>query len=135
MELFKGTNFLMRIFAVIFALVILMIITALIVVCRLTIVTKFPKPIYNFVLKIERKLLFNSVIRALLEIYLMTCISMFYGFKSVKTETVEAKVSFIINVTIAIFCFYFPFWCFNMVRNNMTTLRDKSFSERFDSLY
>lgn len=67
----------------------LFIVTALLVACRHTIIPKCPKPIYNFVLSIERKLLFNSVIRALLEIYLMLCISMFYGFKSVKTETVE----------------------------------------------
>ena len=84
---------------------------------------------------IEEKLLFNSVLRALLEVYLMTSISVLYSLKYVQTNTTEEKISFVMSLAVLVFCIVFPFWSFKFLRNNHKRLTDADFTRRFDSLF
>ena len=125
----------MSILFTIVALLALFLFTVLIILCKRTIVPRCCKPIQTLFQVIERKLLFNSVLRAILEVYLATCITMFHGFKSARTYTELEKISYLFGLATAIFCFYFPFWTFNLLRKNADRLSDPHFSGRFNSLY
>ena len=109
--------------------------TACLFCCRRVFIDSCWGPIRKLAKLIEQKLIYNSVLRGLLEIYLMTAISMFNGLRAVSTDTIEEKISYLLALATAVLCVYFPCWAFSFVRRNRHKLGKPSFKRRYDSLY
>ena len=59
---------------ILLAFILLLSVIGTVLCCKFTIMPKCPSCIRNVLLKIERKLFWNSVLRACLETYLGTCV-------------------------------------------------------------
>ena len=134
-ELFNGENFLQSILVSLILFMALALCTVCLFYCRRSIMSKCWSPVKKLAKAIERKLMYNSVLRGLLEVYLMTAISMFNGLNAVSTYTIEEKISYLLALATAILCFYFPCWAFSFVRRNQHKLGKETFQRRYDSLY
>ena len=125
---------------VLFILVILTFIASLIglvILCRKVLLNRCCTPVISLLRKLERKLMFNAVIRAILESYLSVCIQMLYGWRNTRIEPgLLPRIDFLLLLALTVHCVVFPIWQLNFLRRNRTRVQhDSNFAERFDSLY
>ena len=93
------------------ALVVLAVLIALILMCRSLILKRCYKPVISVFKVLERKIMLNAVLRALLESYIKLAIHMWLGWKiSTLPPTLEARINFLIVLAISAFCLIFPFY-------------------------
>ena len=97
----------MNILFIALVLTALLFVIAIIVLLRMCLVKTCRPSVVNVVLFLERKLMFNAVLRAILESYFMICVKMWFAWRSNKAES---KADFITNLAITAFCFLFPVW-------------------------
>ena len=67
---FEGTNLIMNVLFLCLAVSLLLTVLMLVVLCRNLLVTRCFKPVVSLIHTIERKLMYNSFLRAALETYL-----------------------------------------------------------------
>ena len=74
-------NLLTKMFLTIAAFIAVVIIIFLVMTCRQLVLTKCCRPFQQLMELLERKLIFNSILRACLETYLLVCIAVFQEMK------------------------------------------------------
>ena len=90
MEEYLKDSLFINIFLVIVAVALIMVVIFLVVTCRKTIIPRCPSLVQDIVKKIEMKLMFNSVLRALLETYLLMAVSVFTEISGLSKQGLEA---------------------------------------------
>ena len=126
----------MKYFIGFFTLIVaLLIAITSVLLCRKYVIPRCPSCIKQLVTALERKLLFNSILRAVLEVYFNTCIILFISMRSINTYTYEGKINFGVTVMIGLFCFSLPYFVWDWLRNNIEDLDSKRYRQSFDSLY
>ena len=92
------------------ALVVLVALILLILLCRSLILNRCCKPMIAFFRMLERKIVLNALLRALLEAYFQLTIYMWLGWQiSTIPPTLEARLNYLIVIAITAFCLIFPF--------------------------
>lgn len=81
------------------------------------------------------KLMFNSILRALLQTYLQTCISAWFSLQSTNFATSEAKVDFGLALITIAFAIGFIVFSYKFLHKKSKNLREPSFKAKYDSLY
>ena len=114
-DAYGGTNPIMNILFIAMVLTALLFVIAILVLLRMCLVKTCRPSVVNAVLFLERKLMFNAVLRAILESYFMISVKMWFAWRSNKAES---KANFITNLAITAFCFIFPVWQHKHLINN-----------------
>ena len=81
------------------------------------------------------KLMFNSVLRALMQTFLMTCISTLTSLLNVNLTHTQGKLDFAIAICIILFAVSFPIFTVKFLRRNNNKLLEPAFKSKFDSIY
>ena len=68
------------------------------------------------ILTIERKLMFNAILRAVLESYFALSLSMWYAWRNARADP---RAEFLVNLAITAFCFLFPIWQHQFLSENL----------------
>ena len=76
---FEGTNLIMNILLFVIVLLIFAMIIALLVFCRRYVNKSNSESAKKYLSKLEGMMMYNSVLRAILEIYFSTCITTMYA--------------------------------------------------------
>ena len=112
-----------------------LIIIALLVLCIKKILPRCCSCFQSLVNKILSKLMFNSVLRSLMQTYLLTCISTLTSLLNVNLTHTQGKVDFAIAICITIFAISFPIFTVKFLRRNKDKLREPAFKSKYDSIY
>lgn len=129
-----GSSIIENVLFIVLVLFAISLLICLIVAIRNLIVRRCKPVIVNLVLMIERKLMFNAILRAILESYLALSISMWFSWRN---NRVASLPDFLTNLVITSYCFLFPFWQYrHLIRNRKRIVdKEREFSQRFDSLF
>ena len=77
-EKFSGSSIIMNVLTVLLALTLFILVVGLVLVCKFTVLPRCCGCFKNMMMKLERKLFWNSLLRAFLEMYLSTSIFFFH---------------------------------------------------------
>ena len=119
-------------------LAILLILTVLI--CLLVMCNKFLLPrcclcFQKNMKKLENKLMYNSILRSLMQSYLLACISMWYYLLETDFSSSEGIINFCVALAILFLTVSFPIYALFLLRKKRNNLKDKTFKAKYDSLY
>ena len=94
---------------------------------------------------IQNKLMWNSVLRAILQVYLLYCISiqvslkLYFGENKPNDEksgdSKEKEVNVVLTFVSLIGLVYFPFFCTKFLSKHFNALKTPAFKAKFGSLY
>ena len=112
-----------------------LIIIALLVLCIKKVLPRCCSCFQSLVNKILSKLMFNSVLRSLMQTYLLTCISTLTSLLNVNLTHTQGKVDFAIAICIIIFAISFPIFTVKFLRRNKDKLSEPAFKSKYDSIY
>ena len=107
-ERFLGSDALMNLLMVLVAMTLLTLVILLVLCCKHVVVPACPSCFRSLLQKIERKLFWNSVCRAILETYLSTAIFFFYSLFKIEAFDGKGKTELLIWLAIGAFLFAFP---------------------------
>ena len=98
----------MNILLIVIVMILFIVLIIVLILCRCLIVRKCCKCAQTLLRKLENKLMFNSVLRAVLESYFLVCITAIYGVKNARFDPAENTTNFIFGVVTLIFLVAFP---------------------------
>ena len=107
----------------------------LILLCRKFVLPKCCPVVQKLVNLIKNKLMFNSILRAIMQTFLATSISMWISLSSTQVSTTEGVTDLCIAIAILIFAFAAPFLSLKLLLKYFDRLREPDFKARFDSIY
>lgn len=84
---------------------------------------------------LEGKLMFNSVLRSLMQMYLANCITMWMTLARFKTVDSRDKVETLTAMFILFFAFAMPIWALTFLHKHRESVKEVAFKRKFDSLY
>ena len=110
---------------------------ALVILCRMIIVKRCPQSVVRVLISVERKLIFNSVLRAMLESYLQMAILMLYGWRNRRvTPDTQSRIDFLILLALTIYITAFPFLQFRFLNSRRERVQnDQALAQSYGSLY
>ena len=106
-------------------LLVLLVITILILVLKHIVLPNCPGFIKPVIVYLERKIFCNSVLRACLETYFITCIHFFVAYGRVMTYEWVGKVEMFTMLLIGIFACGFPAFITRLLLQKQGTLHQK----------
>ena len=112
---FSGKSTLSKMFDFFALFLVVILVLLLVVCCKFTVYPKCPTCFKKILTKLERKLFWNSVLRACLETYLGTCIFVCVTMNTFETYTLEGKIEFFSWFGIGVYAVSFPFFTFNVL--------------------
>ena len=132
---YKGSELVKFFFAIVTLLIVLALTIVLVIFCRKYMIKRCPSSVKDLTEKIERKLLFNSVLRAILEVYFSTCVMMAISMRHIDTYDYEGKINVATILILAGFCLGFPYFVWKWMNSNQDNLDEKRYRQSYDSLY
>ena len=118
-----------------FALSIIGILIGLIIICKKTVLPRCCPCGKKVVNLIAGKLMFNSILRALMQTYLLNCIAMWYSLSTTNVSDSEGIVDLTLAIVILTFSLAFPICTYLFLKKNEEILREPRFKVKFDSIY
>ena len=115
--------------------IILGLLISLLVFCRRTVIPKCYTPVQTLVAIIEAKLMFNSVLRACLQTFLATFVSLLLSLKTLDPTSTEGAVDLILAILIAAYGLSLTVFSLKFLQRKFDSLRVPAFKQRYDSLY
>mmetsp|Transcript_10546 Transcript_10546/g.14228 ORF Transcript_10546/g.14228 Transcript_10546/m.14228 type:complete len:194 (+) Transcript_10546:787-1368(+) len=125
----------MNIVTVLFMGCLFVTVVALVFCIRYTIMQCCPSFCLKITRKIERKLFWNSLLRACLETYYSTSVFFFFAMGSTQANDQEGRIELLTWLAMGTFLITFPFVTFRILFNRWGTIHKAEVRERFDSLY
>ena len=132
---FKGTNLALNVFLLILLALMLLILIILVRLVRNMIMTRCSRPIVKAVKFIEGRLMFNSLLRALLESYLNLAIAVCYSLGKLASNFGTNWIEFGLTLTLLIHVVGFPIFTTLFLRNRFDRLGSEQYKLRVGSLY
>ena len=123
---------------ILFTVIVVSVITSLIGLLYLCKVKVLPrccpcfKKLVNIVLG---KLMFNSLLRACMQTFFMTCVGLWYSLKGTSVDSKEGIISLIVAILLTIYVFGFPIFSWMFLSKKKDKLREPEFKIKYDSLY
>lgn len=81
------------------------------------------------------KLMFNSLIRAAMQTFLMTSYSMWLSLKVTDTNAERGKINLTLAILLLVYSLLLPCWSYCYLRKKYTRMPSAQFKMKFDSLY
>ena len=98
----------MQVFQIVVAVIIIGLLATILVICSRKILPRCCPCFKKVIMLIKGKLMFNSLLRALLQTFLLTSISMWSAFQSIDSRTLQGFIDFLVAVLIFSFAVAFP---------------------------
>ena len=118
----------MNILFVLVALIFIALLIAIVYLIRLYLLKYCCRPGVRIILSFERKLMFNTVLRGLLESYFLLSVQMWYSWRSIHVEHTNQSVMNLITVLlITAYCFVFPFVSHNFLFSRRKEMKKEEF--------
>lgn len=108
----------MAILFVALTMIVFVLLILLVVLCRKFIMARGCKCLQTILVKIESKLMFNSVLRAILMSYFLFAIVSMQAFYKVNFESAEGLINLIVAILLVTFLLIFPFAQHNFLLKN-----------------
>ena len=119
----------------ILSVIIGMILIAILVQCKRKVLPRCCGCFQKIVNLILNKLMFNSVLRALMQTYFANCIALWFSFTTTGFDGANSIVDFCLALLTLAFAVAFPIFCWKFLNRNKDDLRQPSFKAKFDSIY
>ena len=134
--MFQGVDILMNFLVTLMIFVFVAILILLVILCRKLLI-KCPLFIRNIVMRLERKLYLNAILRASLETYLKVSINFFVQANCLRTYTFEERINLGSLVLTGVFCFAFPYYAWSWLYKAYfeKSLDKVETRQAYDSLY
>lgn len=132
---FAGTSILMNVLQVLLGIVLVLIVISLVLCCKFVILPMCPSCFRTLLQKIERKLFWNTFLRAFLETYFAVAITFWLSMNSIDAYSIEGKIELITWLLMGAFCFGFPICSFRFLNNRYDQLNTQENRNRYDALY
>lgn len=116
-------------------LTVIVVFIGLILVCKLYILARCCACVQKIAMMIQNKLMFNSILRAILQTYLATSISMWTSLGETSLSSSKGVTDMGIAIALLLFTLAAPMASLRLLRRKFEQLKDQSFKARFDSLY
>ena len=81
------------------------------------------------------KLMFNSLIRASMQTFLMTSYSMWISLKMTNTDAKPGKINLALGILLLVYSLLLPCWSYCYLRKKHKRMPSAEFKMKFDSLY
>lgn len=109
----------------------------LVITCHSIMLRRCHKTVVGLLRSIKNKLMYNAVLRSLLETYLQVAIVMWYGWRYRRvTDELSSKIDFLLQLLLTVFCFAFPILQHRFLAERVDRAGlDTSLDARFGSLY
>ena len=137
---FKGSSMLMNVLLVLLGCLSLVLLIALIVLCSVSVLPRCPGFVKTLISKVERKLMFNSLLRALLETYLVSTITALVALQSPtqpysNTERMDSLATVLtVGGALAFPVLQFRF-LYSTYSRSRAEVDSEEFRARFDALF
>ena len=132
---FQGSNLLMNILLIAIVLIFFTCIITLVVMCRRFIQTRCCNCAKKGLRKIESKLMFNSVLRAVLEAYFTFAIATWYQLKTASFEDSESTTNFFLSLAFLSALILFPILQHCFLVKHQPNLEKEEMVDKYGSLY
>ena len=127
---------LVKAFTFVAAAIVSTLLIALVVLCAKYIVPKCCCSFFGKLIGfIKTKLMFNSVLRAFLQMYLLTCISIAISFQQVSFGDSLGATDFVLSLFLLALFLVLPYLIHRHLKKNQDKLPDKEFKAKYESAY
>ena len=125
---FSGTDAIMNILFIVVALIFIGLLIGVVYLIRHYLLKYCCRPGARIILSFERKLMFNTVLRGLLESYFLLSVQMWYAWRSIHVEhTSQSVINFITVLLMTAYCFAFPLFSHNFLFKRRKDMKDEEF--------
>jgi len=131
---FKGSNLLMNVLLVLMLLILVTIVLALLVLCNAYVVPRCCSCMQAVCQYVKNRLMYNSVIRGLLEAYFLMSLSALYQVRNA-TFKGEGLFNFVLAVLTLLYLLILPCFSLWFLFRNFKTLETPRMLNRFGTLY
>ena len=131
----EGSTLLTNVLLILILLSLFALVIGLVVLCRRIVYTRCCRCAQTTLRKLEAKIMFNSVLRAILESYFLLAISTFHSFKKISFETKEETTSFVTSLALLGFLVAFPALSHRFLLRNQENLGKETSKDKYGSLY
>ena len=128
-------SLLSKIFLILAIVLLFLLLISLLVFCRKKVYPKCCSCFKKLVITVQAKLMFNSVLRALIQTYLANSLAVMLSFKSTDFESTKGVTDFIVACLLIIVLLAYPLWIFRFLRKRKQELSDPEMRKKFDSVY
>ena len=108
---------------------------ALLIVCKRVCLPKCCPQCQKLATVIEGKLLFNSPLRACLQTFLVTIITLLASIKATDLDTTEGRIDFVLVLLIGLYSIAFVVFSWKFIRAKKAKLGEAAFKRHYESLY
>lgn len=132
---YAGTTLIMNILLVILVLILFGLLITCLVFVRRCINNRCCDCFKKIVRKLESKLMFNSVLRAMLESYFLVCISTLFGLYNAKFSDSEYATTFGIGLLMLAYLILFPILQHKFLMKKFEKLGEETYHDKYGSIY
>lgn len=124
--------------SVLFFLLVIVVLAAvitLLVICKRVCLPRCCSPCQKLYFVIEGKLMFNSLLRACLQTFLVTMIALFATIRAINLDTSQGRIDFGLLILIGLYSIAFVVFSWKFLRAKKERLGDPAFRRHYESLY
>ena len=103
--------------------------------CKVKVLPRCCSCFQKLVNLVMAKLMFNSLLRALMQTYLQTCLSSWFSLQQTSFATSAGKVDFGLALVMIIACIGFIIFAYKFLHRKKDALREPTTKAKYDSLY
>ena len=105
-----------QVLAIIFIVIIIGSLIGIIILCKIKLLPRCCNCFKKFVNLVQGKLMFNSILRALMQTYLINSIAMWRSFSETNFDSSEKTVDFILAIIFLVAYIAFPIFTFKFLK-------------------
>ena len=119
----------MNVLFFVIVLLVASLLIGLLILCKRFLVKRCCNPVANLILSLERKLMFNSILRATLESYFLLAVQMWYAWRGAHvTHSTLSLINFFTVLAMTAYCLIFPFFVHKLLNGKKSKLKSAEFS-------
>ena len=125
----------MNIINIVVIMLVVILLILLVLFLKYFVMLRCPSCFHKLITTLERRLFWNSILRACLEAYLSLCIMVLYELTRLDAYPLEGRINVLVTVVTTLFCFTFPFYSWHFLFRRLTKLRTPEMQQRYGALY
>ena len=128
-------SLLSKIFLILAILLLFLMLISILIFCRKKVYPKCCKCFKKLVIVVQAKLMFNSILRALIQTYLANSLAVLVSFKSTNFNSSMGITDFVAACLLIIVLLAYPIWIYKFVLKRKLELSEPEMRKKFDSVY
>lgn len=129
------SSLMVQLFQSVAIVIIVLLLIALILYCRRKVLPKCPMALQNLVKTIEGKLMYNSILRSLMQMFLSNSLTTWTTIRAFNIVDSRAKVEISVAFLTLAFLTAMPIWSYKFLRKHAHEVNTDAFKKKYDSLF